>query len=108
MVEMSMVSGVGQASAYAIVVLAENLRPRQREAGVRAQVEAELAQLLQKVNAQVADYEQLRMIVVADEAWSIENGMLTPTMKIRRARIEKAVGGQVERWFGARGAVIWA
>ncbi|GAB1388863.1 hypothetical protein MASR1M6_10440 [Rubrivivax sp.] len=56
----------------------------------------------------MADYEQLRMVVVAHEAWSIENGMLTPTMKIRRARIEKAVGGQVERWFGARGAVIWA
>jgi long-subunit acyl-CoA synthetase (AMP-forming) len=108
MIEMSMVSGVGQPSAYAIVVLAENLRPRQADPALRAQVEAELSTLLKSVNAEVADYEHLRMIVVAGDAWSIENGMLTPTMKIRRARIEKAVGDEVERWFGARGAVIWA
>ncbi|MCC7152178.1 MAG: AMP-binding protein [Rubrivivax sp.] len=108
MVEMSMVSGVGQVSAYAIVVLAENLRPRQSDPAVRAQVESELNTLLKEVNAQVPDYEQLRMIVVAHEAWSIENGLLTPTMKIRRARIEKAVGGEIAQWFAARGAVIWS
>ncbi|HNT39529.1 MAG TPA: AMP-binding protein [Rubrivivax sp.] len=108
MVEMSMVSGVGQVSAYAIVVLAEGLRPRQSDPALRADVESELSVLLKAVNDELADYEQLRMIVVAHEAWSIENGMLTPTMKIRRARIEKAVGSEVARWFGARGAVIWA
>ncbi|HNU11343.1 MAG TPA: AMP-binding protein [Rubrivivax sp.] len=108
MVEMSMVSGVGQPSAFAMVVLAEDLRPRQGDPTVRSQVETELGALLESVNAEVADYEQLRMIVVAGDAWSIENGMLTPTMKIRRARIEKAVGGQIARWYAAKGAVIWA
>lgn len=108
MVEMSMVSGVGQPSAFAMVVLAEDLRPRQGDPTVRSQVETELGALLESVNAEVADYEQLRMIVVAHDAWSIENGMLTPTMKIRRARIEKAVGGQIARWYAAKGAVIWA
>ena len=46
-----------------------------------------LERLLAEVNRQLADYEQLCMIVVAGEAWSIENGMLTPTLKIKRAEV---------------------
>ena len=36
---------------------------------VRAEVQRELAQLLQQVNRELADYEQLQMIVVAREPW---------------------------------------
>jgi long-subunit acyl-CoA synthetase (AMP-forming) len=108
MVVLSMVSGVGQPSAYAMVVLAETLRPRLGAAEVRAEVERELAQLLQSVNAALSDYEQLRMLVVAPEPWSIENGYLTPTMKIRRNRIETAVHPHMEAWYASKGAVHWS
>ncbi len=108
MVEMSLVSGVGQVAAYAMVVLAEDLRPRVGQPAVREEVQRELSQLLDRINAQVADYEQLRMIVVAREPWSIENGLLTPTMKIKRARIEGAVAERVETWYAASGKVLWA
>ena len=108
LVELSMVSGVGQPAAYAIVVLAEAVRPRQADPSVRTEVEAELGRMLQQVNRELPDYAQLRMIVVADEAWSIENGCLTPTMKIRRSRIEAAVSPRVERWYGVQRPVLWA
>ncbi|MFO1294777.1 MAG: AMP-binding protein [Rubrivivax sp.] len=108
MIEMSMVSGVGQSSAYAMVVLAEDLRPRLGDQAVRSQVERDLAQLLAEVNATVAEYEQLKMLVVAREPWTIEAGTLTPTMKIRRARIETAVAPQLEAWYRTSGQVVWA
>ena len=108
MVELSLVSGVGQPSAYAMVVLAESLRPQMGDPTVRARVQDELGQLLQDVNQQVPEYEHLRMIVVAREPWSIENGCLTPTMKIKRGRIEAAVAAQVEVWYTGRGPVHWA
>ena len=82
-----MVSGSGFDRAYAMVVLAEHLHPQLHKSDVRQQVEIELNDLLQKVNQQTADYEQLKMLVVVKEAWSIENGCLTPTMKIKRSRI---------------------
>jgi long-subunit acyl-CoA synthetase (AMP-forming) len=107
MVELSLVSGVGQPAAHAMVILAEHLRPRMNEAEVREQVEKELHALLESVNAKVADHEQLHMIVVAREPWSIENGFLTPTMKVRRARIEKAMEPHVERWYGTKRRVHW-
>jgi long-subunit acyl-CoA synthetase (AMP-forming) len=108
MVEMSLVSGVGQTAAYAIVLLAEELRPRVGDPAVRAQVQAEMEQLLKDVNKGAPDYAQLRMIVIAREPWSIENGYLTPTMKIKRNRIETAVAPQIERWYGDGQKVQWA
>jgi long-subunit acyl-CoA synthetase (AMP-forming) len=108
MIEMSMVSGVGQPAAYAIVVLGETLRPRLSDAQLRAEVQREMEQLLDSINRAVADYEQLKMIIIAREPWSIEAGTLTPTMKIKRARIEKSVEGQVETWYSSSGSVLWA
>ena len=106
MVEMSMVSGVGQPAAFAVLMLAEDLRPRLGDAAVRASVEAALAQLLKDVNRELADYEKLHALVVAREPWSIENGLLTPTMKLKRARIEAAIEGEVNAWY-SRGGVVW-
>jgi long-subunit acyl-CoA synthetase (AMP-forming) len=108
MVELTLVSGVGQMSAYAMVVLAEDLRPKVGDPAVRTQVQEELGRLLRQVNQELADHEQLKMIVVAPEPWTIENGFLTPTMKIRRSRIEAAVDPQLALWYAKKGAIHWA
>jgi long-subunit acyl-CoA synthetase (AMP-forming) len=107
MVELSLVSGVGQPAAYALVILAEHLRPRMREAEFRTQVESEFDGLLRAINSASADHEQLHMIVVAQEPWSIENGFLTPTMKVRRGRIEAAMEPHVASWYATGRSVHW-
>jgi long-chain acyl-CoA synthetase len=107
MVELSLVSGVGQPAAYALVILAEHLRPRMREGEFRTQVESEFHGLLQAINSASADHEQLHMIVVAQEPWSIENGFLTPTMKVRRGRIEAAMEPHVAGWYATGRSVHW-
>ena len=108
MVELSIVSGVGCPSAYAMVVLAEDLRPRLADPAVKSDVEAQLTQLLKDVNTAIPEYERLQMLVVAHEPWSIENGCLTPTMKIKRSRIEARVAGQLEGWYAGKRPVVWA
>jgi long-subunit acyl-CoA synthetase (AMP-forming) len=108
MIETVMVSGVGQQAAYGLVVLAEDLRPKMADPAVRAEVERELGERLRQVNARVADYEQLKMLVIAKEPFSIENGLLTPTMKIRRARIENTVAPKLDAWYAQKGPVVWA
>jgi long-subunit acyl-CoA synthetase (AMP-forming) len=106
MVEMSLVTGHGQASAIALVVLAEDLRPRLQDREVRTQVQAEMETLLGEVNRKLSDYERLHAIVVAREAWSIDNGLLTPTMKLKRSRIEAAIAGELPSWYQSKG-VLW-
>ena len=108
MIELSMVSGVGQASAYGIVVLAETIRPQLADPAVRAEVQTEMTALLKRVNNGVAEYERLQMLVIAKEPWSIENGCLTPTMKIKRSRIEAELQPLVDDWYRAKTPVLWA
>ncbi len=108
LVEMSLVGGASHEAAFAMVVLAEDIRPRQKDAAVRAEVKSALTTLLAEVNSQVADYEKLKFIVVADQPWQIENGMLTPTMKIKRTNIEKAIEPQLDAWYAANQPVQWA
>jgi long-chain acyl-CoA synthetase len=108
MVELSMVSGVGMPAPYAMVMLNEYIRPRAVESEVRGQVESELGQLLREVNESLASHERLAVLVVADEPWSVENGCLTPTLKIKRSRIEAIASASVDKWYSAPGSVIWA
>jgi long-chain acyl-CoA synthetase len=108
LVELSMVSGVGQAAAYGIVVLAEHIRPTLSDPAVRAEIQADMTALLKRVNEGVADYERLQMLVIAKEPWSIENGCLTPTMKIKRSRIEAELQPQLDNWYNEKAKVLWA
>ena len=108
MVEQAVASGVGQPQPYALVVLAESLRPHLDDATVRERFEADLTQLLHTVNQALAAHERLDRLVVVHEPWSVENGCLTPTMKVRRGRIEASVAPQVHGWTGRPGPVLWA
>jgi len=107
-IELSMVSGIGQPAAFALVVLAEDLRPRLADAQLRAEIGQRLRALREEINRELASHERLHTIVVAAEPWTIENGFLTPTMKIRRHRIEAAISVHVERWYEAGEPVLWA
>jgi len=107
MVESAMVSGVGQAAPYAMLVLNEGWRSKLGKTISRALVEVELRQLLTEINANLAHYERLQMIVIAPEPWSMENGYLTPTMKIKRNRIESAVANQLPGWYAAKRSIVW-
>ncbi|KRB96860.1 AMP-binding acetyl-CoA synthetase [Hydrogenophaga sp. Root209] len=108
MVELALVSGVGQATPYAALLLDEALRPRLTDAAVRDQVQAALTELLNQVNARLGSHEQLQFLAVAREPWSIENGCLTPTMKIKRSRIEASMAPHLPQWYEQPQAVIWA
>jgi long-chain acyl-CoA synthetase len=47
-------------------------------------------------------------MAVAREPWSIENGCLTPTMKIKRSRIEAVMAPYLPQWYEQPQTVIWA
>ena len=108
MLELAMVSGVGQAAAYALVELKDELRGKMDDPATRSMVEAALGRHLQDVNAHLSDCEKLQMLVIADQPWSIENGCLTPTMKIKRSRIEASASASVDSLYAAHSPIVWA
>ncbi len=55
----------------------------------REQVEAGLVATMKSVNATLEPHEEICKIVVTQDAWTIDNSLMTPTMKVRRNEIEK-------------------
>ena len=106
-IEQSCVTGAGQAQPFALVMLAEELRGKVASPAVRAEVNEALARLLDAVNAQLPSHEQLEFLAVVKEPWLIENGLLTPTMKIRRSELEERYAPLVEGWYAAKRPVVW-
>ena len=106
-IEQSCVSGVGHPQPYAVALLSEGLHDAVADPAKRAQVTAELEALLRRINQEVASYERLGFIAIAKDPWLIENGFLTPTMKIKRRVLEEVYGPHLEDWYAAKSPVIW-
>ena len=62
---------------------------------------------LATINEKLDPHEQLDCVVVVTEPWSVDNGFITPTFKVKRNRIEEVYGANYETWVGSRKKVIW-
>ena len=105
-VEQCCVCGSGYPQPHAVVVLSEDARCRLAEAGKPA-LEQELREHLEGVNRDLPRFEQLEFLAVVDDLWGPENGFLTPTLKVRRARIESAYAPLAHRWYDEKKPVVW-
>jgi long-subunit acyl-CoA synthetase (AMP-forming) len=106
-VELCCVSGSGHPQPFALVLLAEEIRPKLSDPSVRAAIEAELEAELKQVNQEVEAFERLQFLAVVKDPWLIENGFLTPTMKMKRSMIEDTYGPKMDDWYGAGQKVVW-
>ena len=55
-----------------------------------------------RVNAKLSQIEKVRRFIIADEAFTTENALLTPSLKIRRHKIRERYGRELEGLY-ARG-----
>ena len=62
-------------------------------------VQQRLQRALDRVNADLSVIERVRRFITAEEAFTIENEQLTPSMKIRRHVIGKAYGERLEALY---------
>jgi long-chain acyl-CoA synthetase len=106
-VEQALVSGPSMPQPFGLVVLSDAARVRAKAGVDKEALTRSLEAHLERTNATLDPHEQLEKIVVTRDTWSIENGMLTPTMKVKRAAIEERYAGHVEAWYAERSRVLW-
>jgi long-subunit acyl-CoA synthetase (AMP-forming) len=106
-VEQACVSGAGQPQPHALVVLSEEARAGLRE-GRKDVLESELTERLQQLNKGLDNVERLQFLSIVRDEWTAENGFLTPTLKIKRGKIEDAYKNQVPGWYAQNRQVVWA
>jgi long-chain acyl-CoA synthetase len=63
--------------------------------------------LIQRANDRLKQFPRfirIRRVVASRDPWTVDNGMLTPTLKVRRERVQKEFASQIERAY-ASGAI---
>ncbi|MBM0417452.1 AMP-binding protein [Aeromonas veronii] len=100
-IEQLCVIGYGMPQPIALVQLAESAMKGNRE-----EVNARLEAARVRVNDQLESHAKIRGILVVKTPWNIENGVLTPTMKIKRHLLEQKYAHVGERWPSSQ-VVVW-
>ncbi|HNK20198.1 MAG TPA: AMP-binding protein, partial [Piscinibacter sp.] len=106
-VEACVVTGANLGQPVGIVMLNAEAVQQAGDAARRAAMETALAEHLAAVNAPLDPHEQLDCLVVVSTPWTVDNGFITPTFKVRRNRIEEVYAPRYEGWVAARRKVVW-
>ena len=106
-VEACCVTGANLGQPLGIVMLNVDAITRVREADGRTELESSLGEHLQRINQSLDPHEQLDCLVVVTEPWTVDNGFITPTFKVKRNRIEEVYAARYDSWVGARKPVLW-
>ena len=57
---------------------------------------------VKKANESLSSIEKIRKFIIVRDPFSTDNGLLTPTMKIRRHKIKELYGEELEDLYGSK------
>ena len=109
MFEQSLVIGEGKSFLTALLVLDKGLFEKFcRQEGLSADNNDENLQaaLVKKIAAQMDDfpgYAKIRKVSICEQAWTVESDLLTPTLKVKRAKVEALYQAQIEAMYSGHG-----
>ncbi len=106
-VESCCLMGAGLPSPFALVVLNPEARAQCGNAKGRQALEASLEGQLDAVNAELDPHERVKFIAVVDGPWTIENDLITPTLKIRRTKLEQRYLERIDAWRNENQRIVW-
>jgi len=92
LISQACVVGSGMSSPFVLCTLAPT-------AELPAGLDEELSGFLEQINKKLDHHERLSKVVICKEEWSIPNGLLTPTLKIKRKSIESYYGNNYDQWL---------
>ena len=101
-IEQVCVTGQQLPQPIALIVLSETARHTDRQTVAQG-----LQQTLDALNERVHNYERVRKLIVMKEPWTVENDLMTPTMKMKRNVIDARYSTQYEPWFGREEVIVW-
>ena len=100
-IEQVCVVGTGLPQPIALITLSEYGKSRPVE-----DVYGSLETTLNIVNPKFESHERLKKIVVLDREWTIENNLLTPSMKIKRNEVERLYKDNYTTWYEKDGHIV--
>ena len=101
-IEQICIVGLGCPQPIAMVVLSEMGVKKSKDDLAKS-----LDDTLVALNKTLESYQKISTIVVVKEAWSVENGCLTPTLKVKRNMVNQQYQDNLEGWHAATETVVF-
>ena len=102
-IEQVCIVGTEIAQPIALVVLSDRGRNKTKEDLISS-----LEKTLEVVNPKLEKHEKIHNIIIVKEEWTIENNLLTPTMKIKRNAIEKIYRINYQEWYDSSKKIVFS
>ena len=107
LIESVCIGGSSQPQPVAFIMLAEDIRNSLKQNPKRDEIENTLKALRVKINEELEPHAKISFFVVVNEPWTMENDLLTPTMKIKRNKIESRYEPFLDAWAQQKREVVW-
>ncbi|HLL44166.1 MAG TPA: AMP-binding protein [Segetibacter sp.] len=100
-IEQVCVVGADLPQPIALIILSEAGKKK-----IKEELYTGLKEMMEQINASLDTHEELEKVVVLSDEWTVENGLLTPTFKIKRKEIEKKYSPRYEEWYSRQEMIV--
>lgn len=94
--------GTGIPQPIALVVVSELGKPKSK-----SELEESLTTTVNGLNPSLEKFERISKVIIMEEDWSVDNGLLTPTLKVKRNRVEAIHKDKYAQWFDSAEKVVY-
>ena len=101
-IEQICIVGTGIPQPIALITLSELGKVKSKD-----QLSESLLETVHTINPNLEKHEKLEKIVIMKEDWNVENGLTTPSLKVKRNSIEKIHQPYYKQWFDSSDNVIF-
>jgi long-chain acyl-CoA synthetase len=101
-IELACVVGMGIPQPIALIVLSAVGKSKSK-----SEITESLKNSLDETNPALEPFERIEKAVILHEDWTIENGLMTPSLKVKRNEVEKIHLPKYPDWYKQEGAVVW-
>ena len=96
------VVGTGIPQPIGLIVLSQTGKEKEQVILIES-----LEQTIEALNPTLESVAKIQKVVVMKEDWTIDNGLLTPTLKIKRNRVEKIHQDMYSKWFSEDASILF-
>ncbi len=94
--------GQGLPSNVMVVQLSEEGRKKEKET-----IKDQLKKKIRRVNSDLQSYEKISHVLVVEDEWTIDNDLLTPTLKVKRRVLNSRYEEAIKQTVDQSSSVVW-
>ena len=102
-IEQCCVAGLGIPQPICIINLSEGAQNLEHSI-----IENSIQDTVNQLNTTVANYEKISTVIIQKDPWTEANGILTPTLKVKRGTLDDRFGKDFLTWNDSKDKIIWS